>query len=338
MEKVKITSSSTVFAILLILGLMIAYQARYIMIIAIVGIGLGVLIVPIISFFRQKIHLPKFLSALMVFIGVILLFSLIAGSIYFLVSDQASSLMKRWPSILMSVEEWFLKITDKYPWLERQVSEFEAASTIRNSVFQLFKGFQAGFVAISGLVFALIIGLYTAVEGQDYFRSVVEAFPADKRPKAKVVLQECAHVLRGWFQAQLIDMCIIGVLTGIGLWIVGVEYWAVFGLLTAILGIIPYLGIFFVVFTAGLITLASDPSMLPWVLVVFLITEQLEANLILPLVLKGKAELPVVPLLIFMMFLGTFFGILGVFIAPPLFAVLRTLYIELYLPKVNKAH
>jgi predicted PurR-regulated permease PerM len=133
-------------------------------------------------------------------------------------------------------------------------------------------------------------------------------------------------------------MLLIGLITAIGLWLAGVEYWAVFGLLTAVLGIIPYFGIILVVIAATLITLASDPSKVPWVLGVFMFTQQLEGNVILPLIMKGKVELPVVPLLIFMLIMGTFFGILGVFIAPPLLAIFRTLYIELYLPWINERH
>ena len=132
-------------------------------------------------------------------------------------------------------------------------------------------------------------------------------------------------------------MGIFGTLTAIALWIAGVEYWAIFGLLTALLGIIPYVGMILVVIAAVLITFASDPSKVPWVLGVFLLTQQLEGNVILPLVIKGKVELPVVPLLIFMLLLGTFFGIVGVFLAPPLCAILRILYIDIYLPFINGA-
>ena len=335
MEKVKITSSSTVFAILLVLGILIAYHARHILLISILGIGLGVLIVPVLNFFRTKIHLPKVMSAFLVFLGIVLVILTVGGSIYFLISGQVSSLSERWPHITKDIENWIFSMTNQYPWLASQFESFEAASTIKYNLLKLFQGLEAGVVALGGFVFAIVIGLYTAVGGNDYYQSLIEAFPQKKRSQAARVLQECAKVLRGWFKAQLIDMAIVGSLTGLGLWIIGIEYWAVFGLLSAVLGIIPYVGIFFVVFCASIITLAADPSRLPWMLIVFLIIEQLEGNLILPLVLKGKAELPVVPLLIFMMFLGTFFGILGVFLAPPLFAVLRTLYIELYLPRVN---
>ncbi len=191
-------------------------------------------------------------------------------------------------------------------------------------------------MAISGLIFALVIGLYTAVNGKEYFDKTIEAFYPKYREKAVRVLEHSAQVIRAWFKAQLIDMVIIGVLTAVGLWIVGVEYWAIFGLLTGVLAIIPYVGIIIVVIIACLITLASDPSQIPWILLVFAVTQQLEGDVILPMVMKGGADLPVVPLLIFMLFLGTFFGILGVFMAPALLAVLRVVYIDVYLPIIER--
>ena len=61
------------------------------------------------------------------------------------------------------------------------------------------------------------------------------------------MLVKSARVVRVWFRAQLIDMAIIGAITTVGLLLVGVNYWALFGLLTAIFGIIPYVGVMLVV-------------------------------------------------------------------------------------------
>lgn len=335
MEQVKITRS-IIFAVLFILFLIMFYQARYIILVSLIGVGIGVLIMPVLRVLNIKFHLPRAFSGFLVMLGIILILGVVGGSIYYLVSDQMSSLIQRWPSIVANLERWISDLFFRYPWLEGQISQFELGSYLRQSIAKIFKGFQFLVLGLSLGLFVLVLAMYTAIGGEYYYKSLIEAFPRPKRTKAGDVLHESAEVLRGWFRAQLIDMIIIGILTGVGLWIVGVEYWAVFGLLTAVLGIIPYLGIFLVIFSASLITLASDASQLPWLLLVFVITQQLEGNVILPLVLKGKAELPVVPLLIFMFILGTFLGILGVFIAPPLMAVLRTLYIELYLPRVNQ--
>ena len=143
---------------------------------------------------------------------------------------------------------------------------------------------------------------------------------------------------RVWFRAQLIDMAIIGLITTIGLLIAGVEFWALFGLLTALFGIIPYVGVMIVVVIVSFITLASDPSQVPWVLLVFIITQQIEGNVVLPWVMKGQAEIPEALLIIVMLFFGFWFGLLGVFIAPPLVAVMICLYRNLYLPAIETPH
>jgi predicted PurR-regulated permease PerM len=168
------------------------------------------------------------------------------------------------------------------------------------------------------------------------FKGALRLFPASHRSRAKGVLHHCANTLRSWFSAQITDMAILGLITSLSLWAVGVEFWAVLGLMTTVFAIIPYVGILLVVICATLITLAFDPTMVIWVLVVFAVTQQIEANVILPLLMKSQVELPEVPLLIFILFLGVWFGLLGVFLAPPLFAILRVLYLEFYMPKMEQ--
>ncbi len=85
-------------------------------------------------------------------------------------------------------------------------------------------------------------------------------------------------------------------------------------------------------------TLASDPSQVPWVLLVFIITQQIEGNLVLPWVMKGQAEIPEALLIIVMLFFGFWFGLIGVFIAPPLVAVVICLYRNLYITAIETRH
>lgn len=336
MERVKITYDSLTFAILFIAGLVALYAARYVIVTGLIGIGLGVLLLPLLRLFRFKMHLPKGVSAILVLLLIVMVSAVVLGSVYYLVSDQVSSLAKRAPAIIDSINTRMADLFAKYPGLEEQIHRLNFRNAIKEGVMKVVTGFRTFFILISGAVLVLFMSIYTAVDGNYYYSSIVASFKPEKRKKAAEVLEHCASVLRGWFRAQLIDMFIIGIITAVALWLVGIEYWAVFGLLTAVLGIIPYVGIIVVVTTVTLITLASDPSKVPWVLGIYLVTQQLEGNVILPLVLRGKADLPVVPLLIFMIFLGSFLGILGAFIAPPLLAVLRTLYIDLYLPKINQ--
>src|SRR5690606_8201636 len=124
-------------------------------------------------------------------------------------------------------------------------------SAIRAGIRRLVLGLRSGVAVITGLGFALVIAAYTAVGVDRYEQSVLDAFFASRRKRAEAVLKKCAKNLRKLFKAQLIDMGIIGLITSVSLYLVGVKYWAVYGLLTVVFGLVPYIGIFAVVAIAS---------------------------------------------------------------------------------------
>lgn len=320
------------FAIFSLVALVLFYLSLSVLLVSLIGIGIGVIVSPVLSLAKRKFKIPRALGALLCLLFITLVIGGAAFGIWFLVSDQVESLSARFPEIQGNLES----LLSKYPWLQKQIGKLNLGAIARGFGSTFFKGMVTSITAISGFVFALILGLYTTVSLDEYFAALVRAFPQARRDKAAHILSRCATTLRLWFRAQLIDMVILGFITGIGLWISGVDYWAVYGLLTAIFSIIPYIGLVIVIACASLITLASEPSQLLWVLTVFMVTQQIEGNFILPMVMRGQVELPEVPLLIFMLLLGSLLGIVGVLLAPPLFAVLRVLYVELYLPRVGE--
>lgn len=314
----------------------LTYEASKVLIMSLIGIGVGTLVSPLFTTMRDKYKIPRALSALILLVLLILFGIAVFFAIGHLVADQVNTLSTRAPQLINNLQNQLQQLFDRYPWVQERIQSVNLEESITAVLSELIRGVRSGFTLISGLVFAGVVALYTAVGAKEYTKSFVNLFPASRRSRVTDVLGHCAQSLRRWFRVQLIDMAIIGLLTLIGLWIAGIEYWAVFGLLTAIFGLVPYLGILIVVVVACLITLASNPSDVPWVLVVFIVTQQIEGNLILPRVMKEHLELPEMPLLIFMLFMGTWFGLLGIFLATPSFAILRTLHLELYRPRVDE--
>lgn len=312
--------------------------ARLIVVAAIVGIGIGVILAPVLKTMHRRLRIPRGLAAALVAAAAITLMGLVAWSIFSVVESQVAQLAERTPELLRRLQDRVSGLLSRYAWLKQSIETMDLAAGASGMGGLIFKGAWSGIGVLSALVFALVIGLYVAVDAEEYREGAVRAFPAPHRERAADLLKKSAITIRIWFRAQLIDMLIIGTLTSLGLWIVGADYWLLFGVLTGLLGIIPYVGIAIVVVFAALITLASDPSRLPWVLGVFLATQQLEGNLILPLVMRGSAKIPAMPLLVFMLLMGTWAGLLGVLIAPPLFAVICLVYRELYLPRMDAAH
>lgn len=323
------------YVALLATAAVILVFARMIVVAVLVGTGLGVILAPRLQALHRRLRISRGLAAALVVLIGIGAVGVIGWAISHVVGAQLSQLAERMPELIRQLQGQLQGLLSAYPWLERNVASMDLAASASGLGAAVFKGAWSSVGVFSALIFAVVIGLYVAVGAREYRDGMVRAFPAPRRAQADRFMEQAANTIRNWFEAQLIDMLIIGSLTSLGLWVVGAEYWLLLGVLTGLLGIIPYVGIGIVVIFAALITLGSDPSRLPWVLGVFIATQQLEGNLILPLVMRGRAQLPAVPLLVFMLLLGTWGGLLGVLIAPPLFAVLCLAYRELYLPRMD---
>jgi len=313
----------------------ILFYSRFVLLHALIGVGIGVLASPLLNTWNRRLRVPRVLGGFLLFLLISAVGAGIFCIIYQLVADQANLLSEQFPDIFEKLRLRFVGVSRSYPWARGHLEKFSVVDTFQTGLRQVFLGVQNGIVTITNVALDVLIGIYTAIHAEEYFAGVVEAFPARARNVARSVLTECGVVLRKWFHAQLIDMAIIGLITASGLWLVGVDYWAVYGLLTAVLGIIPFIGMLFVVIAAFFITLAAQPELVWWVVLVFGITQQIEGNVVLPLVMKGQADLPEVPLLVFMLLMGTWFGIIGVFVAPGAFAVVRILYLRIYLPRLE---
>lgn len=317
--------------------LLLLVCARVIVVSVLVGVGLGVILAPLLGLMQRWLRIPTGLAvALVAIIGLAALVGLGWG-LFSVVESQAAMLADRMPELVERLQGNVQALLSRYPWIERNFASVDIAGSASQIGGVLFKGAWSGLATLSALVFAMVISIYVAAEASAYHEALRRAFPQPHRQRAGELLRESAATVRVWFRAQLIDMVIVAILTSVGLGLVGVDYWLLLGVLTGLLGIIPYVGIAIVVVFASLLALASEPAQLPWVLGVFLLTQQIEGHLILPLVMRGRAQLPAVPLLVFMLLMGSWAGLLGVLIAPPLFAVLCLLYRELYLPRMEAA-
>lgn len=319
-----------------LLALVVAFLTRTYLFAALIGIGFGVLIAPAMTLLQHRFKIPRGLSA---FAMMLLILGGIAGisyGMFVLLSEQFQSLVSRAPQIADTARQQLDSIFGRVPWLEQQVRELNLGQAARSAATTFFQGVQASLAALVGFVLVVTIAIYVAINSREYFRGVLSLFPAYQRPKAAEVLRESATVLRKWFRSQLVVMLISGGLTTLALWILGIEYWLLLGVLTGVLGIIPYIGAFITVFATAAVTLGSEPEKIWWVLGLYLGIQQLEGDVTIPLVMRGGVHLPEVHMIVFMLVMGSLIGILGVFIAPPLLAVLRTVYLMTYVPVMNR--
>jgi predicted PurR-regulated permease PerM len=118
--------------------------------------------------------------------------------------------------------------------------------------------------------------------------------------------------------------------------LIGVPFALLLGIFSGLISFIPYLGALISVVLPVLLALISDPFSAVWVILAFIIIQQIEGNLLQPIVMSRAVDLHPALVIFAILVMGTLFGLIGVFLAVPLVAVLQVLVRELWVKKMNQ--
>ena len=183
---------------------------------------------------------------------------------------------------------------------------------------------------IAEVLIVLFGGMYLAAQPRVYKAGAIKLVPSSKRALVAQAMGESETALRLWLKGQLIAMVAVGLLTGIGLWLLGLPSAMVLGILAGLLEFIPFLGPFLAAVPGVLLALAVSPDLALGVLLLYFIIQQFEGYVLTPLVQQYEVELPGVILLFSILGFGILFGTLGVILAAPLTVVVYVLVKRLY--------
>lgn len=183
---------------------------------------------------------------------------------------------------------------------------------------------------VADLVVVIFAGIYLATQPNFYRAGAIKLVPPARRKVAAEAMLESERALRLWLKGQAIAMVVVGTLTGLGLWALGMPSALVLGLIAGLLEFIPFAGPIIAAIPAVLIALAVSPQMALSVVLLYLIVQQFEGNLLTPLVQQYAVDLPGAVLLFSLIGFGTLFGTLGVILAAPLAVVTMVLIKRLY--------
>ncbi len=186
--------------------------------------------------------------------------------------------------------------------------------------------------ALANLLVILFGGLYLAAQPALYRDGLLRLVPASMRGRIGDAVDACGEALRLWLLGQLVAMTMVGLLTGLGLWAIGLPSALALGLLAGLAEFVPYVGPVLAAIPALLIALTVGPDMVIWTLVLFVAVQQFESYLITPLVERRMVAVPPALTVFAVIALGLVLGPLGLLFATPLtvmlFVAVKKLYIR----------
>ncbi len=184
------------------------------------------------------------------------------------------------------------------------------------------------------LVFVGFTAVFLAANPALYRDGLLRLLPVARRDRARAVAHEIGGTLRGWVLGRIMAMAMVAVLFWIGLRLAGVPAAGGLAMIAGLLEFIPFVGPFLAFVPVALLALTQGFPVLVAVAVVFLVIEQLEGNLITPLVQRRTVLVPPAATVAAIFVGGTLFGVVGMIVATPLVAVALVLVMMLYLHDV----
>jgi predicted PurR-regulated permease PerM len=246
------------------------------------------------------------------------------------------------PAISTQIDELWRQIPDAAESLTARIERYAWGREIldRMGEADLWSGAFGGaatqalgsaFGYLGNTVLLLFIALYGAFDPGTYRRGFIKLFAPSLRPQACKVLDESVTTLQSWLSAQLISMSVVGILTGIGLWLIGIPLALVLGLIAGLLAFIPNVGPILAAVPGLLLAVPDGTNAVLMVLAVYLTVQTLESYVITPLVQKEKVSLPPVLVISSQLVFGALFGLIGLAMATPLTALVMQLVDRVYI-------
>lgn len=182
----------------------------------------------------------------------------------------------------------------------------------------------------TGLMVVLVLSLYLLYRLPDYGASLLEVVPERHRPFAQEMASKVDFALGGFLRGQVVIAIVVGVLSGIGLTIVGVPLSLVLGVLAAIFNLIPFFGPLIVSIPTALLAMTGGVGQVVAALLVLLAVNFLDGNVLTPLIYSRTIALDPITIIVVILFAATLFGLIGAILAVPVAAFIKLIYLDYY--------
>lgn len=250
------------------------------------------------------------------------------------ISDQADKLAAQVPAAIERLRETLTR----YPFLGSLLSDLPPAEQIRRQLASLVPNaglfFSGVLGAVGNMVIIIFVGIYFAMQPGLYIEGIVTLVPQKRRPRARQVLDELGRTLAKWLVGKSVSMVVVGVVTTVGLALLGVPLALILGIIAGLLDFIPYLGPLMAGVPAVLMAFSHSPALALYTVLLFGGIQLVQGYLVEPLIEQKTVALPPALTIVMQLLFGTLFGLAGVALATPMTAVLTVLVAMLYVQDV----
>lgn len=319
-SRIEISYKTILFIASIIIGLWFVTQIRDIIITLFVSFilvsALNGLVIKLV-----KVRIPRIIAIILIYLLLVFIIGVFLTVIFPPLINESVRLAKKTPQYS---DVLFQTLDLKPDALTQQVSSFSSnAIGVIKSVFS----------DIFAIISTLVITFYLLLERRNIDTSLLKFFG---EVKGKLVIEKVNKIenrLGGWIRGQVLLCTIIGIMSYIGLKLLGIEYALPLALIAAILEIVPVIGPIISAIPAVIIAYVTSPSLAIATIALYTLIQQLENHLIVPSVMKTAVGLKPIVTIIALMIGGKLLGIAGAILAIPILIVIMEVAEDILLQK-----
>jgi len=288
--------------------------------------------------FMERYKINRSLSVLIIYLVMAVLITGFILGVWPSLSSQVTALIMSAPDYLNKFGKQLMELEQNGVLAKFMPEDFSPATNLTE---YLNKGFNFVSNYMSGLFsffsnFAIILFttplllFYMLKEGSKFSRGIARFFPRRYHQDVKEVTDEIDHALSGYIVSRVLVNVALGILMYIGFLILGLPYALTLTVLAVILNFIPFFGAILSSIPIVIIGWIESPSMAIWSLVIILLAQQVQDNLISPLVFGKKLDIHPVTTIVIVLAGGDLFGIIGMLIIIPVYMLFKIIFVKIY--------
>ena len=309
-----------------------------------IGLVLAYLLMPLVRWLEKRLpprkKWPGFRRVLAVVIVFILLICLISGFLYLLVSaviNATLTLIDNTPLFISDafnrVQQWLDGIISTLPPdMQQDIRDafssggMSVGTAIRDALLGSFSAIPAAFNVILGFAVLPFFLFYILKDSERFKNDLNSAFPPNAARHARNVMRIIEQVLGRYIKSQLLLGLVVGVVSYLGLLLLGVPYAVALAILAGVCEMIPTLGPWISGAVAVVVSLAVAPDKVLWVALLYLGIQLLENNLLVPKIQSAFLRIHPAIMIVLLVFGAYIAGIWGIIFIGPLTATLVAIY------------
>jgi predicted PurR-regulated permease PerM len=335
-------STTAIFKIAFtILALAFLYLVRNVLVILFFAIIIASAITPFANWLEQK-RIPRLLGVLLLYLTFFGLIVFFLSLIVPVISSELSQLTQALPEFISNIsgaleraqQTTTSRYFDFFSEIQNLLDSFSqflqvSSSSALNLIINVFGGLLSFFAII-------VISFYLSVMKQGVAGFIRSILPTKYEDYIISLWKRAEHKVGRWLQGQLLLALSVGLMVFVGLSLLKIKYALLLGIVAMILEIVPIVGPVISAIPGVILAFAQSPMLGIWVIVFYVVVQQVESHILAPLVLGKTLGLNPVTVIIALLVGGTLAGIIGILLSVPVAVIVVEIFDDLAKQKESK--